>query len=181
MWQTISICINISMWQSMPAPDTCSECPPGTKLWCPPAFVTPRSGFETRFRCKTKRIRSTRGGKVWNKSCWKWFKWLIFSYFSPSDEFILLVLQKRKRVPRAFVWHMLRYDTRVAIGGQHGLSDCHMAICSYSFDIPIISKMVKAKRSINQENGRIINQLTQSHHFVELLSIFKWRNILQLF
>ena len=50
-----------------------SECPPGTKLWHPPAFVTKfwrqRSGFGTRVRfCKNKKIIFIRGGKVFNKT-----------------------------------------------------------------------------------------------------------------
>ena len=44
------------------------ECPPGTKLWRPPAFLTqfrhPRSSFDARFRFHKTNIKIIRRGKV---------------------------------------------------------------------------------------------------------------------
>ena len=53
------------------------ECHPRNNFWHPPIEVTqfwhPRSGYGAR----QKRLNWSRGGgKVWNESCWKWFKLL---------------------------------------------------------------------------------------------------------
>ena len=78
------------------------ECHPGTNFWHPPFEVTqfwhPRSGFGARFFKGQKRLYWPRGGgKVCNKSCWKWFK-LLF-YFILMN-FFCLVFQKRKQAPK---------------------------------------------------------------------------------
>ena len=60
------------------------KCHPETNFWHPPIeetqFWHQRSGLAPVF-CKAKKdyIDQEGGGKVWNKSCWKWFK-LLFCF-----------------------------------------------------------------------------------------------------
>ena len=81
-----------------------SECPPGTKLWRPPAFVTQfwhlRSGFGARFRfARPTKLNSSEGKKYETKGVGNGSTYCFVSYFSPSEG-CFLVLQKRKWTPK---------------------------------------------------------------------------------
>ena len=68
-----------------------SECPPGTKLWRPPAFVTQfwhlRSGFGTRFRfARLTKLNSSEREKYETKVVGNGSSYYFVSYFSPSED-----------------------------------------------------------------------------------------------
>ena len=69
-----------------------SECPPGTKLWRPPAFVTQfwhlRSGFGTRFRfARLTKLNSSEREKYETKVVGNGSSYYFVSYFSPLRMF----------------------------------------------------------------------------------------------